>query len=74
MGEYFDMGIVYPNGASTNYVLTPDDDSVQPTTPLPDDEYDVLYAKYTFSMYRYVEMLQENGIYNTNPHADVSGM
>lgn len=65
MGE-FDMNVPSPNDESTDYDFT-----ARPSTPLPNDEYDVLYSKYSFSMYRYIEMLQENNIYDTNPHADV---
>ena len=61
MGEYFDMGIVYPNGESTNYVLTPDDDSIQPNQA-PADDYDEYYTKYNFVIMRLDEMLRENNI------------
>ena len=61
MGEYFDMGIVYPNGESTNYVLTPDDDSIQPNQT-PADDYDEYYTKYNFVIMRLDEMLRENNI------------
>ena len=61
MGEYFDMGIVYPNGESSNYVLTPDDDSIQPNQA-PADDYDEYYTKYNFVIIRLDEMLAENNI------------